>query len=123
MILADLKQKAEGRRQKAGGRNYVRFFCLLPTAYCLLFFTTLTAFAQVGDYEGRPVSTVEVILEGADTGEIKEPPTAYQSPGRIAFARSLPLAKARQDVLLAHRMNGEELAPSHGFPLRAVVNL
>ncbi len=40
----------------------VWIFCLLPTACCLLFF--VTAFAQVGDYEGRPVSAVEVVLEG-----------------------------------------------------------
>jgi DMSO/TMAO reductase YedYZ molybdopterin-dependent catalytic subunit len=40
----------------------------------------------------------------------------------IHFARSLPLAKARQrDVLLAYRMNGADLPPNHGFPLRAVV--
>ena len=68
----------------------------------------------------RP-SAVEVILEGADTGEIRSPPTAYQSPGRIPFARSLPLAKARQDVILAHHMNGAELPVAHGFPLRAIV--
>lgn len=66
----------------------------------------------------RP-GAVEVILEGADSGEIKEPP---RPTGAIHFARSLPLALAnRPDVLLAYRMNGEELAPSHGFPLRAVV--
>jgi DMSO/TMAO reductase YedYZ molybdopterin-dependent catalytic subunit len=73
------------------------------------------------DRAGVRGGAVEVILEGADAGEVREPPTAYQSPGRIAYARSLPLAKARQDVLLAHRMNGAELPAAHGFPLRAVV--
>jgi DMSO/TMAO reductase YedYZ molybdopterin-dependent catalytic subunit len=77
--------------------------------------------AAILERAGVRNSAVEVILEGADTGEIREPPTAYQTPGRIAFARSLPLAKARQDVLLAHRMNGAELPAAHGFPLRAVV--
>ncbi len=38
-------------------------FCLLPTAYCLLFFST--AFAQVGDFEGRPVTSVEVVFKGS----------------------------------------------------------
>src|SRR5262249_50532504 len=53
------------------------------------------------------------------SGEVKDPPT---SPGVIHFARSLPLEKARKpEVLLAYRMNGEELPPAHGFPLRAVV--
>ncbi len=38
------------------------YFCLLPFAFCLLF--SSAAFAQVGDYEGRPVSTVDVVFEG-----------------------------------------------------------
>jgi DMSO/TMAO reductase YedYZ molybdopterin-dependent catalytic subunit len=61
---------------------------------------------------------IEVILEGADEGEIANPP---KPGGRIRFARSLPLSKARNDVLLAYEMNGEKLPPSHGFPLRAIV--
>lgn len=63
-------------------------------------------------------SALEVILEGADRGEIKEPP---RPPGEIRYARSLPLAKAQGDVLLALQLNGEPLSASHGFPLRAVV--
>src|SRR5262249_22908798 len=39
----------------------------------------------------------------------------------LKFARSIPLEKARRDVLLAYKMNGEDLAPEHGFPLRAIV--
>jgi DMSO/TMAO reductase YedYZ molybdopterin-dependent catalytic subunit len=31
------------------------------------------------------------------------------------------LEKARADVLLAYKMNGGELPPEHGFPLRAIV--
>ena len=67
---------------------------------------------------GATTGAVEVILEGADRGAIKEPP---RPPGAINYARSLPIEKAREDVLLALRMNGEPLSPSHGFPLRAVV--
>jgi sulfite oxidase len=38
------------------------------------------------------------------------------------FGASIPLDKAlRGEVLLAHEMNGEQLLPLHGFPLRAVV--
>src|SRR5213592_651931 len=44
-----------------------------------------------------------------------------ESPGELKFARSIPLAKARADVLLAYKMNGRELPPEHGFPLRAIV--
>jgi DMSO/TMAO reductase YedYZ molybdopterin-dependent catalytic subunit len=61
---------------------------------------------------------VEVILEGADEGEVDKSPTPA---GKISFCRSLPLSKARSDVLLAYEMNGEKLSASHGFPLRAIV--
>jgi DMSO/TMAO reductase YedYZ molybdopterin-dependent catalytic subunit len=64
------------------------------------------------------VSAREIILEGADRGEIKEPP---RPPGEIHYARSLPIEKAMGDVLLAYEMNGEPLSETHGFPLRAVV--
>ena len=63
-------------------------------------------------------SVCELILEGADEGEIKEPP---RPQGKIHYSRSLPLAKAGDDVLLAFQMNGEELTIEHGFPLRAIV--
>jgi DMSO/TMAO reductase YedYZ molybdopterin-dependent catalytic subunit len=60
----------------------------------------------------------EVILEGADGGKLDDP----KSPaGELKFARSIPLAKARQDVLLAYKMNDVDLPPEHGFPLRAIV--
>ncbi len=60
----------------------------------------------------------EVILQGADEGEIKEPP---RPAGKIHYSRSLPLTKANEDVLIALRMNGETLTPAHGFPVRAIV--
>jgi DMSO/TMAO reductase YedYZ molybdopterin-dependent catalytic subunit len=63
-------------------------------------------------------SAREVILQGADQGEIKEPP---RPSGTIHYARSLPLSKANEDVLIALRMNGEKLTPAHGFPARAIV--
>jgi DMSO/TMAO reductase YedYZ molybdopterin-dependent catalytic subunit len=62
---------------------------------------------------------VEVVLEGADSGEPKDPP---KPTGPIHFARSLPLTREiQQNVLLAHQMNGATLPPAHGFPVRAVV--
>src|SRR5256886_7056652 len=60
----------------------------------------------------------EIILEGADNGTIAEAP---RPPGKINFARSLPVEKAMDDVLLAFAMNGEPLSAAHGFPLRAIV--
>jgi DMSO/TMAO reductase YedYZ molybdopterin-dependent catalytic subunit len=75
--------------------------------------------AAVLERAGLRDSAVEVVLEGADSGEI----TADNKPeGPVHFARSLPLAKARAaEVLLAYEMNGVRLPPAHGFPFRAVV--
>jgi DMSO/TMAO reductase YedYZ molybdopterin-dependent catalytic subunit len=60
----------------------------------------------------------EVILEGADHGMLDDPKSP---PGGLGFSRSVPLEKAQRDVLLAYKMNGNDLPPEHGFPLRAVV--
>jgi DMSO/TMAO reductase YedYZ molybdopterin-dependent catalytic subunit len=60
----------------------------------------------------------EVILEGADGGILED---AKSPTGELKFARSIPLDKARADVVLAYKMNGKELPPEHGFPLRAIV--
>ncbi|MFZ3376874.1 MAG: sulfite oxidase, partial [Chthoniobacterales bacterium] len=60
----------------------------------------------------------EVILEGADGGKLEDP----KGPsGELRFARSIPLTKAREDVLLAYKMNEVDLPAQHGFPLRAIV--
>ena len=67
---------------------------------------------------GVKQSVNEVIFEGADSGEIKEPPGPA---GKIHYARSMPLQKANEDVLIAFKMNGEELTPAHGAPLRLIV--
>lgn len=67
---------------------------------------------------GVKSGALEVILEGADGGTISEAP---KPAGKIPYARSLPLGKALDDVLLAFEMNGEPLTPAHGFPLRAIV--
>lgn len=68
---------------------------------------------------GVAASAVDVVFEGADAGEVKEEPVPS---GKIHFARGLPLAMAMSpDVLLAYKMNGEDLPRSHGFPLRLIV--
>src|SRR6266513_5893632 len=46
----------------------------------------------------------EVILEGADHGMLDDPKSP---PGELNFARSIQIEKARRDVLLAYKMNGE----------------
>jgi outer membrane protein insertion porin family len=96
LILADSKQQAVGSRQKAGGRKYVRFFCLLPAACCLLLFTTLTVFAQVGDFEGRPVSTVEVVLEGSPPDPDDQ--AEFQTLLKIVAGAEYAAVNARQSL-------------------------
>src|SRR5262245_29184685 len=78
--------------------------------------------AAVLERAGVRKDALEVILEGADSGATAEFPNPYRTPGEIHFARSLPLTKARRpEVLLAYRMNGADLTPAHGYPVRAVV--
>jgi DMSO/TMAO reductase YedYZ molybdopterin-dependent catalytic subunit len=63
-------------------------------------------------------SVRDVIFEGADRGEIEDP---SGPAGEVHYARSMPLQKANDDVLLAFKMNGEALTPAHGAPLRLIV--
>src|SRR5947208_567870 len=67
---------------------------------------------------GVKANASDVILEGADGGMLEEP---KKPPGELKFARSIPVGKARADVLLAYKMNGSELPSQHGFPVRAIV--
>ena len=63
---------------------------------------------------GVDEDAVEVAFTGADAG--------IQGGVRQQYARSLPVSEAlRPDVVLAYRMNGTELPPQHGYPLRLVV--
>ncbi|TLM84056.1 sulfite oxidase [Pseudarthrobacter sp. NamE2] len=59
-------------------------------------------------------NAVEVVFTGADAGVQGGVPHRY--------ARSLPIREAlRADVVLAYKMDGTELPPQHGYPLRLVV--
>jgi DMSO/TMAO reductase YedYZ molybdopterin-dependent catalytic subunit len=72
------------------------------------------------DRAGEKPGALEVILEGHDKGAIGDP--LPKTPGEISYSRSLPLEKARRpETLLAWGMNGEDLSPAHGHPVRAVV--
>lgn len=76
--------------------------------------------SDVLDRAGVKPGAVEVLLEGADKGEFKKPDP--ETPGVIHFSRSLPVEKARRpEVILAYKMNGKDLPPAHGHPVRAVV--
>lgn len=75
--------------------------------------------ATILEKAGVKDSAVDVVLEGADKGQINNEP---KSPGPIHFARSIPIKKAKDgSVVLAYQMNAAELPASHGFPMRAVV--
>ena len=67
---------------------------------------------------GVKADALEVVLEGADEGEVKEPP---RPAGKFHYARSLPIKKALGDVLVAYEMNGAPLSAAHGAPVRAIV--
>ncbi len=69
------------------------------------------------DRAGLRPEAVEIVFEGAELGKPKEKPVP---PGEIKYARSLPVAKARE-VLIAYAMNGEEIPVDHGYPIRAIV--
>ncbi|ASR34822.1 sulfite oxidase [Prauserella marina] len=57
---------------------------------------------------------VDVVFTGADHGIERGVEQDYR--------RGLPLAETRgEDVLLAYAMNGADLPPQHGFPLRLIV--
>lgn len=75
--------------------------------------------AALLDRVGLEDDACELVLEGADRGEPTEPPTP---PGTIAYARSLPRDEAvERGVMVAYQMNGRDLTPEHGYPVRAVV--
>src|SRR5204863_7905882 len=54
---------------------------------------------------GVQANTSWILAEGADA---------------VRMARSLPIAKAMDDVLIAYAQNGEALRPEQGYPLRLV---
>ena len=90
--------KADSRRQKAVNRGQkakrLMFFCLLSIAYCLL--PSSSVFAQVGDYEGRPVAAVEIVIEGtpADPSALTE----FKSILKIAAGDEYSAVNVRQSL-------------------------
>ena len=71
---------------------------------------------EVLEKAGPLATAVEVLCIGADSG------TPADVGARISYERSLPMADAlRDDVLLAYEMNGADLPPEHGAPVRLVV--
>lgn len=102
MILADSnqtrKQQAVSRRQNIAGRKGFQVFCLLPAVCCLLlvFLIPAKVCAQVGDYEGRPIATVEVILEGSPPDPSAQ--SEFQTLLKIVSGGEYSAANARQSL-------------------------
>jgi len=67
------RQKGEGRRDHRARTDLVRAaaLCLLPSAFCLLFSFTARA-SDTGDFLGRRVTSVEVVLEDSPTSAVAE---------------------------------------------------
>lgn len=62
------------------------------------------------------------LIDGAEYVEFMGADDVYRKNENVGFGGSIPLEKALSaDVLLAYEMNGEPLAPTHGFPLRTIV--
>ena len=75
---------------------------------------TGTPLAGLLEEAGVDPDAAELVFTGADHG--------IEGEQELDYARSLPLADAsRPEVLLAYEMNGRELEPQHGYPLRLVV--
>ncbi len=79
----------------------------------------------IGNAAWTGVALADVLrAAGADTDPALQ--VAFEAcdevKGGLRFGVSIPMAKAMApEVLLAFAMNGEPLAPEHGFPLRVVV--
>src|SRR5205807_10553518 len=96
-------QKAACSRQKAASRGRILVLCLLPTAYCLLFFST--ALAQVGDFEGRRVAVVDVMFEGtpADPDDQAELQTTLKITSNSNYSAVL-VRQSLADLMATNRV-------------------
>jgi sulfane dehydrogenase subunit SoxC len=72
----------------------------------------------VAEWTGVPLR--EVLLRAGVKESARD--VMLESLDAVKMRRPIPLAKAlKKDTLLAFGMNGEELPPDHGFPVRALV--
>ena len=75
---------------------------------------TGTPLAPLLEEAGVLAEAIEIVFTGLDRG--------IQGDVEQLYARSLPVAEAlREEVLLAYSINGQDLPPQHGFPLRLLV--
>ncbi|MDJ1434524.1 sulfite oxidase [Halostagnicola sp. A-GB9-2] len=78
--------------------------------------------AATAFWTGTPISSI-LRKHGVESADEKWMTAIGGDPadGDDVFARSIPLAKALEDCLLAYEMNGEQLPREHGYPIRLIV--
>jgi sulfite oxidase len=70
----------------------------------------------------REVLAAAGVKESAHHVEFIGGDEVFRKGENVGFGGSIPIDKAmRNEVLLAHEMNGNPLEPIHGFPLRTIV--
>jgi sulfane dehydrogenase subunit SoxC len=72
---------------------------------------------STAEWTGVPLSTV--LREAGVRGSAKW--VLAEGGDGAAMTRSIPLAKAMKDCILAYAQNGEAMRPEQGFPLRLIV--
>lgn len=73
-------------------------------------------------WAGTPVSAVlDEYASGEEEGDWLMVAGGDHPEGEDIFARSIPMAKIREDCLLAYEMDGQPLPPEHGYPVRLIV--
>ena len=84
---------------------------------------TGTSLAAILKQAGIWENGLEVVFFGYDEGEeVITPRRGKPLTMKQNFARSLSIQQAMDpDILLCYEVNGQELPPKHGFPLRLIV--
>ncbi|MDR7485531.1 MAG: sulfite oxidase-like oxidoreductase [Armatimonadota bacterium] len=92
-------------------------FRALPTTTITCDIHCVTAWSRIGvTFEGVPARTV------LDLARIRSEARYVMVHGEQGYETNLPLEYLRaDDALFAHRADGRDLTPEHGWPLRLVV--
>ena len=73
------------------------------------------------EYTGVPLRTLLEEAGLGKTGELDDKWVFVEGADASSNGRSIPMAKALDDVLVAFKANGEALRKEHGYPVRLVV--
>ena len=73
------------------------------------------------EYSGIPLKTLLEEAGLAKAGDLKDKWVYVEGADASSNGRSIPMAKALEDCLVAFKANGEALRMEHGYPVRLVV--